>query len=157
MSEGRLVACMWNRWRELRITKSQRCYQGSSVVKNTPAIAEDSEDMGSVPWSGWSPEISNGNPLQYAWKIPLTEEPGGLQSMGLQSVRQQWACTHTIASHRHVLYNRSSMFNNIAILPMRIDGYKTYLGDNCIIYANVKALCSTPEINNIVCQLYFFF
>ena len=45
----------------------------------------------------------------------------------------------------------------LQLLPMRIDGYKTYLGDNCIIYANVKALCSTPEINNIVCQLYFFF
>ena len=24
----------------------------------------------------------NGNPLQYTWKIPWTEEPGRLQSMG---------------------------------------------------------------------------
>ena len=24
----------------------------------------------------------NGTPLQYSWKIPWTEEPGGLQSMG---------------------------------------------------------------------------
>ena len=30
----------------------------------------------------------NGNLLQYlAWEIPQTEEPGGLQSMGLQRVR----------------------------------------------------------------------
>ena len=29
----------------------------------------------------------NGNPLQYfSWRIPWTEEPGGLQSMGLQGV-----------------------------------------------------------------------
>ena len=29
----------------------------------------------------------NGNPLQYfCWEIPRTEEPGGLQSMGLQKV-----------------------------------------------------------------------
>ena len=29
----------------------------------------------------------NGNPLQYfSWRIPWTEEPGGLQSMGLQRV-----------------------------------------------------------------------
>ena len=26
-----------------------------------------------------------------AWKIPWTEESGGLQSMGLQTVRQNWA------------------------------------------------------------------
>ena len=26
-----------------------------------------------------------------AWKIPWTEEPGGLQSMGLQSVTEDWA------------------------------------------------------------------
>ena len=27
-----------------------------------------------------------------AWKIPWTEEPGGLQSMGSQRVRHNWAC-----------------------------------------------------------------
>ena len=26
-----------------------------------------------------------------AWKIPWTEEPGGLQSMGLQRVEHNWA------------------------------------------------------------------
>ena len=26
-----------------------------------------------------------------AWKIPWTEEPGGLQPMGLQTVRYDWA------------------------------------------------------------------
>ena len=26
-----------------------------------------------------------------AWRIPLTEEPGGLQSMGLQRVEHDWA------------------------------------------------------------------
>ena len=30
-----------------------------------------------------------------AWRTPWTEEPGGLQSMGLQRVRHDWACTHT--------------------------------------------------------------
>ena len=29
-----------------------------------------------------------------AWKIPWVEEPGGLQSMGLQKVGHDWACTH---------------------------------------------------------------
>ena len=36
---------------------------------------------------GRSPGEGNGNPLQYlVWEIPWTEEPGGLQSIGLQRV-----------------------------------------------------------------------
>ena len=31
-----------------------------------------------------------------AWKIPWTEEPGGLQSMGSQRVRHNWATEHTV-------------------------------------------------------------
>ena len=30
-----------------------------------------------------------------AWKIPWTEEPGRLQSMGSQRVRHDWAQTYT--------------------------------------------------------------
>ena len=31
-----------------------------------------------------------------AWRIPWTEEPGGLQSMGSQRVRHDWANTHSL-------------------------------------------------------------
>ena len=31
----------------------------------------------------------------FAWKIPWTEEPDRLQSMGLQRVRHNWAKEHT--------------------------------------------------------------
>ena len=30
------------------------------------------------------------------WRIPWTEEPGGLQSMGLQRVGHSWALTHSL-------------------------------------------------------------
>ena len=30
-----------------------------------------------------------------AWRIPWTEEPGGLQSMGLQRVGHDWVTEHT--------------------------------------------------------------
>ena len=44
-------------------------------------------DLGSIPGSGRSPREGNDNPIQYlAWRIPWTEDPGGLQSMGLQRV-----------------------------------------------------------------------
>ena len=57
-------------------------FPGCSVVKNPPANAGD---LGSIPALGRSPGEGNGNPLQYSsWEIPRTEEPGGLQSMGLE-------------------------------------------------------------------------
>ena len=36
------------------------------VVKNLPAKAEDTRDMGSIPGSGRSPGVGNGTPLQYS-------------------------------------------------------------------------------------------
>ena len=45
-----------------------------ALVKNLPAKAGDSRDLGSVPGCGRSSGVGNGNPLQYscilAWKIP---------------------------------------------------------------------------------------
>ena len=42
-------------------------------------------DLGLIAGSGRSPGEGNGNSLQYfAWRIPWTEESGGLQSMDLQ-------------------------------------------------------------------------
>ena len=50
--------------------------------------AYNAGDPGSIPGSRRAPGEGNGNPLQYScWRIPGTEEPGGLQSMGLQRVR----------------------------------------------------------------------
>ena len=36
-----------------------------------------------------------------AWKIPCTEEPGGLQSMGLLRVRHDWATEHAHSEGQH--------------------------------------------------------
>ena len=57
-------------------------------VKNLPAVQEMLADTGLIPGSE--------DPLEeemaihssvLAWRIPWTEEPGGLQSIGLQRVR----------------------------------------------------------------------
>ena len=56
-------------------------------------------DPGSIPGSGRSPGEGNGYPLQYSYlgNPPWTEEPGGLQSMGSQRVRHDWATfTHQL-------------------------------------------------------------
>ena len=65
-------------------------FPAGTVVKNPPANAEDAGDVGSIPGSGRSPGVGNGNPLQYSClKIPWTEEPDGLQSKGLQRVKMR--------------------------------------------------------------------
>ena len=57
-------------------------FPGDSVVKNPPAVFEMR-----------APALGQEDPLEkemathssiHAWEIPWTEEPGGLQSMGLQ-------------------------------------------------------------------------
>ena len=60
-------------------------FPGGSAVKNTPAM-----------WETWIRSLSWEDPLQedmathssiLAWRIPWTQEPGGLQSIGSQRVR----------------------------------------------------------------------
>ena len=41
-------------------------FPGGSVVKNPPASAGDTKDVGSIPGSGRSPEKGNSSPLQYS-------------------------------------------------------------------------------------------
>ena len=59
------------------------------MVKNLPANAGDARDTGSIPESGRSPGVGNGNPLQYSClENPMDRgEPGGLQFVGSQRVR----------------------------------------------------------------------
>ena len=57
------------------------------VVKNPSASARDVRDTSLILGLGGSPGEGNGNPLQYSYlRIQWTEEPDGLQSMGLQRV-----------------------------------------------------------------------
>ena len=67
-------------------------YQVALVVKNPPASAGDIET--------WVRSLGGEDPLEegmathssvLAWRIPWTEEPGGLQSTGSQRVRHDRA------------------------------------------------------------------
>ena len=64
------------------------------VVKNPPTNAGDPRDTGSIPGLGGSPGGGHGNSLQCSWRIPWTEEPGRLQSIGLQRVDMTEATEH---------------------------------------------------------------
>ena len=61
----------------------------AQMVKNLPAI-----------WETWVQSLGQEDPLEkemathssiLAWRIPWIEEPGGLQFMGSQRVRHNWA------------------------------------------------------------------
>ena len=78
---------------------------GSDGKKNLPGMQEtwvwslDQED----PWEKGMATHSS----ILAWKILWSEEPGGLQSMGSQRVRPDWAHTHTLIlgeTHLFLLY-----------------------------------------------------
>ena len=85
-------------------------WQGFPGGSDGKASAHNAGDPGLILGSGRSPGEGNGNPLQYSclgWedplekemathssiharKIPWSEEPGGLQSMGLQRAGKDW-------------------------------------------------------------------
>ena len=72
----------WSKWLEMFCT-----FIGASqvalVVKDLPASTEDVRAVSSIPVSGRTPGEGHSNSLViFAWKIPWTEEPGGLQSTG---------------------------------------------------------------------------
>ena len=59
------------------------------MVKNLPANAGDARHRGLIPgWEDLMEEEMTTCSSILVWEIPWTKEPGGLQSMGLQRVRQ---------------------------------------------------------------------
>ena len=59
-------------------------FPGGSVVKNSPAMQERR-----IRYLGWEDPLEEEMVTHssiFAWRIPWTEEPGGLQSMDSQRV-----------------------------------------------------------------------
>ena len=69
------------------------------VVKSPPANAGDVGDVGLIPgWEDPLEEETAAHSSVLAWRIPWTEEPGGLQSTGSQRFRRDWSkLAHTQA------------------------------------------------------------
>ena len=79
------------------VYKTPKGFPGGSVVKNPPALQEPPET--------WVRSLGGEDPLEeemanrrsiLAWEVPWTEEPGRLQSEGLQKswTRLKWLSTH---------------------------------------------------------------
>ena len=65
----------------------------AQMVKNLPAMQETQ-----VSSLGWEDPLEKGMAIHFtilAWKVPWTEEPGGLQSVGSKRVRHNWVTNTT--------------------------------------------------------------
>ena len=60
-----------------------------------------------------------------AWKIPWMEEPGGLQSMGSQRVRHDWATSLSLFTFMHW---RRKWHPTPVLLPGKSHGQRTLVG-----------------------------
>ena len=93
--------------------------QEALVVKNPPANARDTRDAGSMPGREDPLEEGTANHSSIlAWRIPWTEGPGGLQSIGSERVRHDWsdlARMHTLSSDTRG-HQRGQRWNTFASL-----------------------------------------
>ena len=72
-------------YRHCHLIPTTTLYKGFPGGSDGKESACNVGDQGSIPGLGRSRGEGNGNPLQYSyWRIPWTEEPGGLQFIGLQ-------------------------------------------------------------------------
>ena len=68
-----------------------RCFPGGAVIKNPPANARDTKDMGLIPGLGKSPGWGNGNPLWYScWENPMDRGTIGFWWDTVQEGLKSW-------------------------------------------------------------------
>ena len=75
-------------------------FLGGSVVKNLPANAGDVKEswVQSLGQEDYLEEERATHSSILAWKIPRTEEPGGLQSMGSQELDTTQQLNNSLAN-----------------------------------------------------------
>ena len=117
------------------------------VVKNLPANAGDISDAGS--FLGQEDPLEKGMATRSSiltWRIPWTEEPDRLQSIGVQRVGHDWsglACTHLFYKTSKVRIKIMSFFSSAATFVLI---YLTWSGFQVIIRELIlKVLSSTKE------------
>ena len=76
----------------LKLKKLLHNIPGGAVVKNLPASAGDTAELGLIPGSGRSPGVGDGNPLSIlAWRAWRVTVHGIARSWTQLS---DWTCTH---------------------------------------------------------------
>ena len=96
------------------------------MVKNLPANAGDTRDLGSIPGSGRFSGVGNGNSLQYS----CLENPmeGGAWKAAAHGVAEGWTrlSNFTFTFHFHAL--EKEMATHSSVLAWRIPGTGSLMG-----------------------------
>ena len=104
------------------------------VVKNPPANAGDPGDVGSIPGLGRSPRGGHDNhSTALAWRLPWTEEPGRLQSVGWHRAGHDWsdlAGTHTNGLLRYQCFVAAIV--TVLVYEKHLNG--NHDGMNCLMF-----------------------
>ena len=90
-------------WKRIHVMPHQwRGSPGGSAVKNHPAMQEPQEIW---VWSLGGEDALEKSIVTHSsilvWRIPWTEDPGGLQSIGAQRVGHNWSDWVCIHTHTH--------------------------------------------------------
>ena len=86
--------------------------------------------------SGWGRSLEEGMAAHssiLAWRIPWTEEPGGLQSTGSQRVRHHWR------DLGHMCLGKETQR-----VPFKLQGEKSSVSITSTLFLRPYALCSPP-------------
>jgi len=127
-------------------------HPGGAAVKNPPASAEDS---GSIRGLGRSPGVRNGNPLQCSCvKNSISEEPGGLWSVGSQRIGHNWAHMLTITlSFTNILEVKVAQLSpnfwdpmNCNLCPWNSPGKNTGVGSHSLLQGIFPTQGSNPGL-----------
>ena len=123
-----------------------------SVVKNPPANAGDSRDMGLIPGSRRSSGEENGNPLHssiLAWEIPWTEELEGYSPWGYEeSDMAERVCARALLPHYPLQTDFDLQY--IKKSTWTFSYWKSFKGlQNCKSY--YKVLMRTDTLHWIIC------
>ena len=100
--------------------------------------------LGLIPGSGRSPGEGYGNPFQYScWRIPRTEELGGLQFMGLQRVGHDWATNTFTLSVTNVVEHLYLLAVHVSsLVKCHFSSFAHLLIGLFIFLFNCEAICT---------------
>ena len=111
-------------------------FTGDTVIKNLPVNAGDTRDLGSIPGSGRSPGVGNGNPLQYSclensmdkgdWQATICHV--GVSESNVTKHAHIHTHTHTLIAKSPVVEWRRCWKPTPVLLPGKSHGRRSLVG-----------------------------
>ena len=119
-------------------------------------------------WSlGWEYPLEEGmetHSSTLAWRIPWTEEPGGLQSTGSERVRHEWAAEHSTALGHSAARMGAVLLSallsgppeSLGVFPKRVRSVQARMPQKAAVAACLfpRPLCFCPQFpRGLLCRV----